>query len=295
MLIAVRRSVVVAVSLIAITQIVAGPIALALPASPPFRYPAATATVPGSTDSTVPTTAGDGRAGGDTTVPDTTVPDTTVAFQAPPLLASDSVQSEPLIVVPSGCAAAPPALAVFEGVAKAATADSVQFEILQVRAGSLDGWATAGRRSRINIFYGRDARFLEIDRPYLVGVAREPSRDLLVSQVREAAAMFGGDAVIGIDESDVECPRIDVQVLTLTTDGQRVDAGLLSGLSGSGQSMVEAFVRPAVIAFAVLLLLVTIKHLLFAFARSIRDIEVAPRVERTRRHGADPDEPDLQG
>ncbi|MCY7298989.1 MAG: hypothetical protein LH616_07255 [Ilumatobacteraceae bacterium] len=217
----------------------------------------------------------------DPTAPvDTVAPSTTLApGELPPTLGS-------LIVVPTGCAVPAPATAVF--VAQLAYTDvpptTARFRVERVLAGSLDGFVS-GRL--VDVRYGDETRFLTIGSHYVIGVAVSASTGVLVSTVREAAPLFGGDAVIGANDSDVDCPRVEDPVRTLTADGGSVDTGVLTPLKGQGGSLLSAVLRPFAVAFAVLLLLVLVKQAVFAVGRSLRDVslaEPAPRKMRQRQH-----------
>jgi len=217
----------------------------------------------------------------DPTAPvDTVAPSTTLApGELPPAVG-------PLIVVPTGCAVPAPATAVF--VAQLAYTDvpptTARFRVERVLAGSLDGFVS-GRL--VDVHYGAETRFLTIGSHYVIGVAVSASTGVLVSTVREAAPLFGGDAVIGANDSDVDCPRVEDPVRTLTADGGPVDTGVLTPLKGQGSSLLSAVLRPFAVAFAVLLLLVLVKHTIFAVGRSLRDVsfaEPAPKKMRPRRH-----------
>ena len=129
---------------------------------------------------------------------DTAAPSTTLAPGAlPPALG-------PLVVVPTGCAVPAPATADFVG--RLAYTDvpptTARFRLERVLAGSLDGFLS-GRL--IDVHYGDETHFLTIGSRYIVGVAVSASTGVLVSTVREAAPLFGGDAVIGANDSDVDC------------------------------------------------------------------------------------------
>lgn len=211
---------------------------------------------------------------------DTVAPSTTLGpGELPPALG-------PLIVVPTGCAVPPPATAVF--VAQLAYTDmpptTGRFRVERVLAGSLDGFVS-GRL--VDVRYGDEARFLTLGSRYIIGVAVSASTGVLVSTVREAAPLFGGDAVIGANDSDADCPRVGDPVRTLTSDGGPVDTGVLTALKGQGAALLSAVLRPFAVAFAVLLLLVLVKHTIFAVGRSLRDVSIAeppPKKMRPRQH-----------
>lgn len=205
-------------------------------------------------------------------------------IQTPNTFTTDTVASESLIPFPPECPAPKPAVAVFEAevVAGGVILDRAQFQVIQVRAGSMAGWIDS--RRRVNVFYGSDARFLNEGDRYLVGVGTDQEGTGLVSRVRPPAPMFGGDAVIGLNESEVRCPEADEQILTLTASGAAVNSGVLSGLADRKNSLLRAVVVPAAIALVILISLVTAKHLLFAFVASLRAGESVPPVPRNRRH-----------
>jgi hypothetical protein len=211
---------------------------------------------------------------------DTVAPSTTLApGELPPALG-------PLVVVPTGCAVPAPANAVF--VAQLAYTDipptTARFRLERVLAGNLDGFVS-GRL--VDVHYGDETHFLTIGSHYIIGVAVSASSGVLVSTVREAAPLFGGDAVIGANDSDVDCPRVEDPVRTLTIDGGPVDTGVLTPMKGQGGSLLSAVLRPFGVAFAVLLLLVLVKHMLFAVGRSLRDVsfaQPAPKKMRPRTH-----------
>lgn len=231
---------------------------------------------PARAGATPPTEPVDPAAPVETVAPSTTL----AASELPPALG-------PLVVVPTGCAFPPTATAVF--VAQLADTDVpptiARFRLERVLAGNLDGFVS-GRL--VDVHYGAETRFLTIGSHYVIGVAVSAATGVLVSTVREAAPLFGGDAVIGVNDSDVDCPRLVDPVLTLQADGSPVETGVLTPLKGQGASLLSAVVRPLAVAFAILLLLVLVKHMIVAVGRSLRDIsfaEPAPRqVPPVRQH-----------
>lgn len=184
----------------------------------------------------------------------------------------------PLAVLPAGCVTPAPALAVFEGKIVAAVSTTARFEVVRVLAGALGRDEVGGQT---DVQYGDETRFLAIGSTYIVGVARVPKGDALISTVREPAPLFGGDAVIGINNSDVACGVIGDPVRTILLDGTPVDTGVLAPLHGQGSSVLSALARPALVAFAILLGVVLVKHLVFATARAIRDTADAASSRRS--------------
>lgn len=174
----------------------------------------------------------------------------------------------PLVVVPAGCAQPPSAIAVFDGVVMGTTVNVARFQVRRLLAGSLAGHEVAP--GVVDVVYGDDVRFLVSGERYTVGVGTDDTK-LLRSSLRDPRPLFGGDAVIGLDDSDIDCPSLDDPVRTLLVDGTPVEAGLLTPLRGSGADLVRAVLLPFGIGFAVLLAVVLVKHLMFAFGRSLRD------------------------
>ena len=218
-------------------------------------------------------------------------PAVTVPFQSPPVISTPQPQSAPIVGVPVGCPNPPTASAVFFGKLGPKDFRTAQFTVVgRVRAGSLDGYAAG---DQVQVRYGDDVRFLEPGETYIVGVTPDPAISMLTSKVRVPEPLFGGDAVAGVDDSDVSCPTVEDPVITLTALATPVDTGLLTPLRGAQRDLLMAVLRPLVIAFAVLVALVLVKQLLFATGRSLRAATVtehtvvkAPR-QRVRRPPAD--------
>lgn len=225
-------------------------------------------------------------------------PVSTVPYQVPPPLSGNQVVSEPLVVVPVGCASPTPAQAVFVGTIAAQFTDSTngvntaRFHVDQLRAGSLNGF-TVG--AQVDVQYpGEPPNFLHIGRQYFVGVAAQPATGRLVSRVRPPAPLFGGDAVIGVNDSDLSCPVLEDPVRTLTVAGTSVDSGVFTPLRAERGALLAAVLKPLAIAFAVLIMLVLLKHLFFGMGRSLRALtdNEEPMRRRHRRalaHGATAD------
>lgn len=189
----------------------------------------------------------------------------------------------PLVVPPAGCVSPAAPIAVFEGEIIAAVKDTARFRVDRLLTGSLQGYEVGGL---VDVRYGGETRFLSIGSSYVVGTGAAAEDGALVSTVREPAPLFGGDAVVGADDSDVDCPLIAEPVRTLLPDGTSVDTSVLSPLRGNGPSLLGAVLRPLGIAFAALVVLVLLKHLLFAVGRSLRDLGDPAPVDRARHHDA---------
>ncbi len=235
----------------------------------------------------IATSAGSGSAGA-TAPPDestttTIVTDSTLP-PAPPAAAG------PLIVSPPGCVVPPPALAVFRG--RVINIDdpptTAQFRVLSMLSGTLEGHAST---NRVLVVYGQEASFLEIGVEYIVGVRLDLDTDRLVSKILRPAPLFGGDAVIGVDDSDLECPHVEDPMSTLLSDGSGVESGVLTPLQDSGSSLLIAIVQPLAIALAVLIALVLVKSLIVSMGRSLRELTGSPEPVARTRHHAEVDSP----
>lgn len=206
-----------------------------------------------------------------------------------PPISDPTAVSARLVPVPAGCAAPAQEQAVFVGTMVVNDAATARFAIEQVRSGSVDGYAKGGL---VDVRFGDEVRFLDVDQQYIVGAGLEPGTPGLVSTVRSPAPLFGGNEVAGIDNSDVDCPRIEDPVRTLLADGTSVESGVLTPMKDAKSEIVRAVAEPVAVAFVVLVGLVAVKHLVFALGRSLRDLgnpasgEAAQAPARTRRHQA---------
>lgn len=196
----------------------------------------------------------------------------------------------PLILSPPGCVVPAPALAVFRG--RVINIDdpptTAQFRVLSMLSGTLEGHASI---NRVLVVYGQEATFLEVGVEYIVGVRLDLDTDRLVSKILRPAPLFGGDAVIGVDDSDLECPHVEDPISTLLSDGSGVESGVLTPLQDSGSSLVIAVVQPLAIALAILIALVFVKNLIVSMGRSLRESTGASVPVARVRHHSDPEPP----
>ena len=153
----------------------------------------------------------------------------------------------PLVVVPPTCPSPDPAVLAFVGTVtgKDDIAQVVRFHIDQLRSGSASEWAVDGL---IDIRFGDDYRFLDTGQQYLVGAGIDPEYTALSSHVRPPEPSFGGNDVVGVDDSAVECPQIDDPVRTLLVDGTDVDSGVMSLLFDDRRLLLATIAVPAAIA-----------------------------------------------
>lgn len=172
----------------------------------------------------------------------------------------------PVVPVPIGCDA--PALPHVVFVGKVVDRDyrTVQFEIEQIRAGRADPFANA---DLINIRYGLDAQYLAEGESYLVSAPIDPDLGILVSRVTEPVENFGGDEVIGVSESDVDCPPFEDPVRTLHLDGTIVESGVLKPFWSEKLRLVSALLLPMAVAFGLVFALATFRLSLAGLYRSV--------------------------
>ena len=221
-----------------------------------------------------------------TSVPLVTIGPEVPVLQVPPPIVDPNIVSNPLVVVPAGCTTPPAPVAVFVGTLADADATTARFAVEQVRAGSLDGYAV---NTIVDVRYDDDIRFLRGGQQYLVGAIPNPITHVLHSKVRLPAPLFGGDAVIDVDDTDVRCPRTEDGVKTLLVGGTEVDTGVLAPLTRAKTSLFMAILKPLGIAFAILVVLASIKLLIFAMVRAAReppddDAPIPFEVQRDREH-----------
>lgn len=174
----------------------------------------------------------------------------------------------PVVPVPVGCEA--PALPhiVFVGSVVERDYRTVRFEIEQIRAGRPEPFADDGL---IDVRFGLDAQYLDDGERYLVSAPVDPVLGLLVSRVTEPIEDFGGDEVIGVSESDVNCPPFEDPNRTLHVDGSAIDAGLLDPLDGARPQILGAILLPLAVGIGVIFLLAMLRLSVGGLARGIAD------------------------
>lgn len=209
----------------------------------------------------------------------------TVLGAVPPAVVPvGAVGAAPLVVIPPGCAAPRPAAVVFVGLLVAKDSRTARFRLEHVRAGSADGYAVT---DLIDVRFDDDARFLTPNEQYLVGAAPLEGSSVLASKVRDAEPLFGGNAVVGVNDKTLECPTVDDPIRTLHVDGGEIDSGIFGGLKGAKRDMLNAVVAPVTWAFAIILALVLFRWLLTAMLVVVRRAangEQETVMRRTRRH-----------
>lgn len=170
--------------------------------------------------------------------------------------------------VPVGCAPAPLSQAVFVGRVTTLDVTSAVFELVRLRSGSLAGYSTdvptpTGQvTTQVGIYYGRDVKFLEVGKSYLVGTSLDAATGRIFSRVTESAPMFGGNQVADINNSGVVCPTFADPARTLNVDGSGIESGVLSGVKGHTSRIVVALVVPAALVLLGLITAVLLRRLL---------------------------------
>lgn len=200
-----------------------------------------------------------------------------------PPIEEPETESARLVPVPSGCLAPEVEQTVFIGKLLIADAVTGRYEVEQVPSGSIEGFSV---QQMIDVRYGDEVRFLHVGQRYIVGAGIDPDLGVLASTVRAPAPLFGGNEVAGVDDGDVDCPSIGSPIRTVLVDGSSVETGVLTPLQDAEKKILRAILAPVGVAFAVLLGLVIVKHLLFALGRSLRDLSVTERPTRRDRRKA---------
>ncbi len=173
---------------------------------------------------------------------------------------------------------------MFVGLMLAKDARTARFRLEQVRAGSAVGYAVT---DLIDVRFDDDVRFLTSNEEYLVGAAPLDGNLVLASKVRDAKPLFGGNAVIGINNNTVECPTVDDPVRTLRVDGTPIDSGVFRGLKGAKRDLLLAVVIPVVWAFLIVMVLVLFRWILMAMlvmVRRVVDGDTPSPARRVRQH-----------
>jgi hypothetical protein len=210
----------------------------------------------------VPTSAAPGDSVPDGSIGDDTIP------------GSPTPGTLPLVPVPSACTAPLRPDLVFVGTLVERDFRTGRFEIEQMRAGSADPFAVGGL---IDVRYGLDVEYLDIGTEYLVSARRDPVIGLLASKIRAPAPMLGGDDVVGVAESDVECPTFEDPIRTFLPDGSTIDSAVLAPLGEHKSRVFAAFLLPVGVAFGIVFVLAAMR---WGVGRLLRG--VASVVRQTR-------------
>ena len=174
----------------------------------------------------------------------------------------------PLIPVPVGCTAPRMPHVVFVGTVVERDYRTVRFEIERIRSGRSDPFASG---NLIDVRFGLDAQYLDEDTPYLVSAVVDPDLGLLVSRATPPIEHFGGDEVIGVSETDVNCPIYEDPMRTLHVDGTPIEASLLQPFVDAKVRILGALLIPFGVAIGVIFVLAMFRLSLSALFHSIVD------------------------
>lgn len=214
----------------------------------------------------------------DETVPDGSVPDETVPEPTLPEVVDEAgvvsggIGGEspsvtlPVVPVPTGCAAPQLPHIVFTGTVVDSDFRSVRFEIDQIRAGQGAPFALG---NEIDVRYGLDTQFLEDGERYLVSAIVDPDLGLLVSNVTDPIEHFGGDEVIGVSETDIDCPEFEDPARTLQLDGTPIDGDMLEPFFSARVQLLGAVLIPFGVAAAMIFALAALRLSVSGIFRSI--------------------------
>jgi hypothetical protein len=173
------------------------------------------------------------------------------------LIGLSPTAADPLVPIPEGCTAPPQPHVVFVGEVVNRDYRSIRFRIDRVRAGDPAPFGFDG--DRVDIRYGLDAQYLDDGTTYLVSAVVHPDLGLLVSRVTEPIENFGGDEVIGVSETDVDCPEFDDPVRTLHVDGTTIETSLLQPFFDARIRILGAFLIPLAVAVGAIFALATFR------------------------------------
>lgn len=174
-------------------------------------------------------------------------PATVVTTTEPPVATTTTTTLPSAVTtLPQGCALAPEALAVFVGTVVSTDPVNAVLSIVQIRAGSLEGYQENGS---VEVRYGSDVKYLDVGETYIVGVATDPISSRLFSRVKESAEIFGGAEIAG---ANTRCPVFEDPARTLTIDGRTIDAGLFSQFFDQPWRIAIAFIVPPLLVLVAL-------------------------------------------
>jgi hypothetical protein len=213
-----------------------------------------------------------------------------------------------LVQIPAGCPPVERADVAFVGTVLAkdefVEKGTVRWQIDQVRDGNAAPFSVDGV---IDVRYGPDSQYLEIGEQYLVSAAFDSSIGTLTSKTAPDAPLFGGDAVVGLEDTETVCPVVDDPIQTINVDGTPVETGLLTPLTEDKGLLLATIAVPAVIVGLALIGLVLLRRLfdvgfrgIFALGRAAVVPSGDHRAARVRGHAkygeiAGLDDADLDG
>lgn len=170
--------------------------------------------------------------------------------------------------LPPGCVPPSAPDAVFVGRLVVPIGEVGRFivEVIRDNPASL---VSTGRAVDVRI--GRDLRFLDAGRSYLVAVRRTPD-NALVSKVRQPLAVFGSDQVVGADDGSGDCPKLIDPIVIRNDDGSSVDTGVLTGFIADRRGIAMAVLKPTAWVGLALLALWGLKRLIVYALRGLDEM-----------------------
>lgn len=161
----------------------------------------------------------------------------------------------PTNTVPASCFIPTPVQATFVGRLSVSDRRTARFEVVQMRGGSLEGYAVA---SLVDVRYDEDVRYLNLEQSYIVAVGIDQTSGALYSKIRDPEPLYGGSQVVGLN-SGVKCPEVEDAVRTLTMDARSVESGVLAPLKTAKGKLAQAILLPFLWVFGGLFGLATIR------------------------------------
>jgi hypothetical protein len=183
------------------------------------------------------------------------------------ILALTPASADPLVPVPEGCEAPPSPHVVFVGQVVERDFRTIRFEVESIRAGTTEPFGFGD--DLIDVRYGLDAQYLDDGASYLVSAVVHPDLGLLVSRVTDPIEDFGGDEVIGVSETDVDCPDVEDPTRTLNLDGTPVEASMLAPFFDAKVRIGLALLVPSAIAAGVIFVLASFRLSLVGLYHSV--------------------------
>jgi len=180
-----------------------------------------------------------------------------------------SVVAAPSNTVPASCFVPTPVRATFVGTIVAADRRTARYRVDRVRGGTPEGYESTGL---VDVLYEEDVRFLALGESYIVAVGVDGETGALYSKVRDPEPLFGGSQIIGMNDSDADCPEVEDAVRTLTIDAGPVESGVLAPLSDAKGRLARAILLPFLWVFGGLLGLATLRALVLTVWRSGRRV-----------------------
>lgn len=118
------------------------------------------------------------------------------------------------------------------------------------------------RSNLLDVRYEQDTKYLTVGNQYLVGAAVDPRDDMLVSKVRLDQPLFGGNEIVDVRQTDIECPELEDPVRTLTVTGRSIDSGVLTPIMSSQDRVLRAMLVPALIGTGAVAALALVRWIL---------------------------------